>query len=50
MEETSGSMWVIATIGGPVVLGIFLADAAFRTRKRRRAGMRGDQTALRRPF
>jgi hypothetical protein len=37
MEETAISLWAIATIGGPIILGLAIAYAAIRNRRRRRA-------------
>jgi hypothetical protein len=37
MEDTAVSMWAIATIGGPIVLGLAVAYSVIRNRRRRRA-------------
>jgi predicted PurR-regulated permease PerM len=38
METTSGMLWALQVIVGPLVLGIALAYATFRYRRRRRLG------------
>ena len=37
MEDTAVSMSAIATIGGPIILGLAVAYAVIRNRRRRRA-------------
>jgi hypothetical protein len=37
MEDTAVSMWAIATIGGPIILGLAIAYGVFRNRRRRKA-------------
>jgi hypothetical protein len=37
MEDTAVSMWAIATIGGPIILGLTVAYSVIRNRRRRRA-------------
>jgi len=37
MEGTAVSMWAIATIGGPIILGLAIAYGVIRNRKRRKA-------------
>jgi hypothetical protein len=37
MEDTAVSMWAIATIGGPIILGLAVAYSVIRNRRRRRA-------------
>ncbi len=36
MEETSGVLWLLQIILGPIILGIALAYGAFQWRRRRR--------------
>jgi hypothetical protein len=45
MEDTAVSMWAIAIIGGPIILGLALAYGVIRNRRRRRAleTRRGDR-------
>jgi uncharacterized protein (TIGR03382 family) len=45
MEDTAVSMWAIATIGGPIILGLAVAYGVLRNRRRRRAlqARRGDR-------
>ena len=38
MEKTSGILWALQVIVGPLILGIALAYATFRYRRRRRLG------------
>ena len=37
MEDTAVSMWAIATIGGPIILGLAIAYGVIRNRRRRKA-------------
>ena len=37
MEDAAVSLWAVVTIGGPIVLGIAVAYATVRNRRRRRA-------------
>jgi predicted PurR-regulated permease PerM len=38
VENTSGILWALQVIVGPIILGIALAYATFRYRRRRRLG------------
>ena len=38
MEKASGTLWALQVIVGPLILGIALAYATFRYRRRRRLG------------
>ena len=37
MEDTAISLWAIATIGGPIILGLAIAYGVIRNRRRRKA-------------
>lgn len=45
MEETAGILWSLQIIGGPIVLGLALAYAAFQWRRRRKLQGESSYTA-----
>jgi hypothetical protein len=45
MEKTSGILWALQVIVGPLALGIALAYGAFQWRRRRRPQGEGNYTA-----
>jgi uncharacterized membrane protein YidH (DUF202 family) len=45
MAETSGILWALQIIVGPLVLGLALAYGAFQWRRRRRLQGEGNYTA-----
>jgi hypothetical protein len=49
MDDASVSIWAIAVIGGPILLGGALAYAVLRMRLRRRRAAAGNQRATARP-
>ena len=44
MEETSGVLWLLQIILGPIILGIALAYGTFQWRRRRRLQGEGNYT------